>query len=115
MALNDIFFLIGQPEHSFGVVACNAWMLEAVPVGDVAAMVPVIQIKIMQERAFYKAFLIGVDTQMNVEPERNAGDPHTVLIGCDTAVLDELFHFLRGGVIRNAAQKQVHPHLFLRG
>ena len=69
----------------------------------------------MQERALYKAFLIGVDTQMNVEPERNAGDPHTVLIGCDAAVLDEFFHFLCVGVIRNAAQKQVHPHLFLRG
>lgn len=115
MALDDVLFLIAQGKHGLRIIARNARVLEAVPMGNVAAAVPVIQVKVMQERTFYKAGLIGVGPQMDVEPECDAGHPHTVFIGRDAAVLDEFFHFLCVGVIRNAAQKQVHSHLFLRG
>lgn len=50
VALDDVLFLVGQFKHSFSVVACNTSMLEAVPMGDVAAIMPVVQVKIVQER-----------------------------------------------------------------
>lgn len=50
VALDDVLFLVGQFKHGFGVVACNTSMLEAVPMGDVAAIMPVVQVKIVQER-----------------------------------------------------------------
>ena len=56
----------------------------------------------MQERTFYQTGLVGVGTQMDVEPECNARDPHTMLVGRHTAVLDELLHFQRIGVVGNA-------------
>lgn len=102
MALDDVLFFFGQVKHRFGVVARNARVLEAVPVGDVAAVVPVVQVKIVQERALYKADFVGVGAQVDVQPERNAGDAHTVLVGRDAAVLDELLHFHRVRVIRDA-------------
>ena len=72
------------------------------PVRDIAAIMPVVQVKIMQERTFYQAGLVGVGTQMDVEPECDARDPHTMLVGRHTAVLDELLHFQRVGVVGNA-------------
>ena len=48
-------------------------MLEAVPMGDAAAIMPVVQVKIVQERPLYKAGLIRAGVQMDVEPERDAG------------------------------------------
>ena len=102
MALDNVLFLVGQGKHNFSVIACNARVLKAMPVRDIAAIMPVIQVKIMQERTFYQAGLVGVGTQMDVEPECNARDPHTMLVGRHTAVLDELLHFQRVGVVGNA-------------
>ena len=56
----------------------------------------------MQERTFYQAGFVGVGTQMDVEPECNARDPHTMLVGRHTAMLDKLLHFQRVGVVGNA-------------
>lgn len=50
VALDDVLFLVGQLKHGFGVVACDTSMLEAVPMGDVTAIMPVVQVKIVQER-----------------------------------------------------------------
>ena len=55
VALDDVLFLIAQGKHSLRIIARDARVLEAVPMGDVAAVVPVIQVKVMQERTFYKA------------------------------------------------------------
>ena len=115
VALDDVLFLVGQFKHGFSVVACNTSMLEAVPMGDVAAIMPVVQVKIVQERPLYKAGLIRADVQMDVEPERDAGDAQTVLVGCHAAVLDEFLHFQRVRVIGNAFQKYVHTHFFFGG
>lgn len=115
VALDDVLFLVGQFEHGFGVVACNTSMLEAVPMGDVTAIMPVVQVKIVQERPLYKAGLIRADVQMDVEPERDAGDAQTVLVGGHAAVLDEFLHFQRVRVIGDAFQKYVHTHFFFGG
>ena len=69
----------------------------------------------MQERTFYKAGLIGVGPQMDVEPECDAGHPHTVFIGRDAAVLDKFLHLQRVRVIGNPFQKNVHTDFFFRG
>lgn len=115
VALDDVLFLIAQGKHSLRIIARDARVLEAVPMGDVAAVVPVIQVKVMQERTFYKAGLIGVGPQMDVEPECDAGHPHTVFIGRDAAVLDEFLHLQRVRVIGNPFQKNVHTDFFFRG
>ena len=115
VALDDVLFLVGQLKHGFGVVACDTSMLEAVPMGDVTAIMPVVQVKIVQERPLYKAGLIRADVQMDVEPERDAGDAQTVLVGGHAAVLDEFLHFQRVRVIGNAFQKYVHTHFFFGG
>ena len=115
MALDDVLFLITQGKHGLRIIARNARVLEAVPMGNIAAAVPVIQVKVMQERTFYKAGLIGVGPQMDVEPECDAGHPHTVLIGRDAAMLDEFLHLQRIRVIGNPFQKNVHPDFFFRG
>ena len=43
VALDNVLFLVGQFKHGFGVVACNTSMLEAVPMGDVTAIMPVVR------------------------------------------------------------------------
>lgn len=115
VALDDVLFLIAQGKHGLRIIACNTSVLEAVPVGDVAAIMPVVQVKIVQERPLYKAGLVRAGVQMDVEPERDAGDAQTVFIGGHAAVLDELLHFQRVRVIGDAFQKYVHTHFFFGG
>ena len=70
----------------------------------------------MQERTFYKGWpSSALARRWDVEPECDAGHPHTVLIGRDAAVLDEFLHLQRIRVIGNPFQKNVHPDFFFRG
>lgn len=83
------------------------------PVGDVGTVVPIVQIKIVQKRAAHQADFIGMAIPVQVEPVSDAGHPQAMLVGGDGAVLDELLHLQRVGVIGNAAQDLVHT-CFLR-
>lgn len=83
------------------------------PVGDVGTVVPIVQIKIVQKRAAHQADFIGMAMPVQVEPVSDAGHPQAMLVGGDGAVLDELLHLQRVGVIGNAAQDLVHT-CFLR-
>ena len=83
------------------------------PVGDVGTVVPIVQIKIVQKRAAHQADFIGMAMPVQVEPVGDAGHPQAMLVGGDGAVLDELLHLQRMGVIGNAAQDLVHT-CFLR-
>ena len=83
------------------------------PVGDVGTVVPIVQIKIVQKRAAHQADFIGMAMPVQVEPVGDAGHPQAMLVGGDGAVLDELLHLQRVGVIGNAAQDLVHT-CFLR-
>ena len=83
------------------------------PVGDVGTVVPIVQIKIVQKRAAHQADFISMAMPVQVEPVGDAGHPQAMLVGGDGAVLDELLHLQRVGVIGNAAQDLVHT-CFLR-
>ena len=74
---------------------------------------PIVQIKIVQKRAAHQADFIGMAMPVQVEPVGDAGHPQAMLVGGDGAVLDELLHLQRMGVIGNAAQDLVHT-CFLR-
>lgn len=73
------------------------------PVGDVGTVVPIVQIKIVQKRAAHQADFIGMAMPVQVEPVGDAGHPQAMLVGGDGAVLDELLHLQRVGIIGNAA------------
>lgn len=83
------------------------------PAGDVGTVVPIVQIKIVQKSAAHQADFIGMAMPVQVEPVGDAGHPQAMLVGGDGAVLDELLHLQRVGVIGNAAQDLVHT-CFLR-
>ena len=83
------------------------------PVGDVGTVVPIVQIKIVQKRAAHQADFIGMAMPVQVEPVGDASHPQAMLVGGDGAVLDELLHLPRVGIIGKAAQDLVHT-CFLR-
>ena len=85
------------------------------PPGDIPALVPVIQVKIVEKRPPQQADFPGTAPQPEVEPIGNARHPQAMLVGGDRSVLDELPHQQCIGIFRHIVQDLPHPSFFRRG
>ena len=98
VACNDALFLCGNAEHPLCIDAGITRMGEAVHLKQPAQAVegalvmPVIQIKIMQQGPHRQRGLVGVQMQTAVEPEAHQRHILAMLVGGDRTVLDILPH-----------------------
>ena len=120
VAGDDVLLLFGDVEHLLGVHAGIARVRKAVHLEQAAqavegaALVPVVEVKVVQEGPHRQRGLVGVQVQPPVEPEAHPHHVLAVLVGGHIAVLDKLPHALHLGVLIVLLQNGIKLFVFGR-
>ena len=112
MRTDDIGFARVKRIPRLGVLQRRRRMGKAVYLALRRTVVPVVQVKIMQERAAHKALFVCAEVQAAVQPKAGARHRHAVVVSRHRTVLDILVHPLRIAGIGPAAQDIVHLLFF---
>ena len=108
MAADDVAHLGAEGKAPLGVLSGQQRVDETVHLEDAAqpaaqlepaCTVPVVEIKIVQQRPHRQRSLIRAEVEPPVDPEAHPGHVPAMLVGGHTAVLDVVVHLQHTGVL----------------